>query len=74
MSIINCLAFATKHSLAHSVSFGFPFQEKHGTPRQPLSKSLARGRLTLHSHINAEAFDGLAAFSHVWLVFVFHKK
>lgn len=40
-----------------------------GTPRQGLLAPHARGRLRLD---NAHAVEGLAEYSHVWIVFVFH--
>jgi tRNA-Thr(GGU) m(6)t(6)A37 methyltransferase TsaA len=41
-----------------------------GTPRQGLLAPHARGRIELQ--LSEAAVDGLAEFSHVWIVFVFH--
>ena len=52
------------------------FPHKNGTPRQPrlAPGALARLRLTL-SGVNAgHSLDGLEKFSHVWLIFLFHKN
>lgn len=40
-----------------------------GTPRQGLLVPHARGRVRLE---NAHAVEGLAEYSHIWIVFVFH--
>jgi tRNA-Thr(GGU) m(6)t(6)A37 methyltransferase TsaA len=49
------------------------FTDKFGIPRQPRLVSAARGRLELLPPFDREeAFAGLAGFSHLWLVFVFH--
>lgn len=48
-----------------------PFKQKFGTPRQPGLAPAAVSRLHLDPSWGAAA-DGLEAFSHVWLVFVFH--
>ena len=51
-----------------------PFPDKFGIPRQPRLAPHARGDLhLLPPHNRAEAVRGLAAFSHVWLSFVFHQ-
>ena len=42
-----------------------------GTPRQGLLAPAARGRIEL-SGSAADAVDGLTAYSHIWVVFVFH--
>lgn len=48
------------------------FPEKHGTPRQGAVVPGARATFTLRPDIHDASLDGLAEFSHVWLVFVFH--
>jgi tRNA-Thr(GGU) m(6)t(6)A37 methyltransferase TsaA len=47
-----------------------------GTPRQGLLAPHARGRieLTLPSDIAADAVVGLREFSHIWILFVFHRN
>lgn len=50
-----------------------PFREKFGIPRQPGLVDAIRSTLTLLSPYNQpETVRGLEAFSHVWLIFVFH--
>ncbi len=49
------------------------YKEKFGIPRQP---GLVRVPATidiLSDYARPEAFRGLAAFSHIWITFVFHK-
>jgi tRNA-Thr(GGU) m(6)t(6)A37 methyltransferase TsaA len=49
------------------------FTEKFGIPRQPGLAEAARATMELLSpYDREEAFAGLDAFSHLWLVFVFH--
>ncbi|HPT50996.1 MAG TPA: tRNA (N6-threonylcarbamoyladenosine(37)-N6)-methyltransferase TrmO [Accumulibacter sp.] len=51
-----------------------PFGDRFGIPRQPRLAPHARGRLQLlPPYARGEAVRGLAAFSHVWLTFVFHR-
>ncbi|XP_041042887.1 tRNA (adenine(37)-N6)-methyltransferase isoform X1 [Carcharodon carcharias] len=53
------------------------FTAKNGTPRQPTICSLSRARLKISKAIfnNAEhSLMGLNQFSHVWIIFVFHKN
>lgn len=52
-----------------------PFAQKFAIPRQGLSLSCAKGELVFHEHINAQqALDGIEAFSHLWLLFLFHEN
>ncbi|XP_063238182.1 uncharacterized protein LOC134539821 [Bacillus rossius redtenbacheri] len=58
-----------------TVTTGFP--EKRGTPRQPGVCLHGQGKLTLHGDVftNPEhALDGLEGFSHMWILFHFHKN
>ncbi|HXH02747.1 MAG TPA: tRNA (N6-threonylcarbamoyladenosine(37)-N6)-methyltransferase TrmO [Candidatus Competibacteraceae bacterium] len=49
------------------------FLDKFGVPRQPGLAPAARGELwLLPPYDRREAFVGLEAFSHLWLIFVFH--
>lgn len=49
------------------------FTEKFGIPRQPGLVPEARAALEIGPPFDkAEAFRGLDAFSHLWLIFVFH--
>ncbi|NP_001089297.1 uncharacterized protein LOC734345 [Xenopus laevis] len=53
------------------------FMTKNGTPRQPSVCSLSRGCLRISKSVfnNPEhSLIGLEQFSHVWIVFVFHKN
>lgn len=45
-----------------------------GTPRQGRLVPSTRGVIKLDDVLSAEALEGLDAFSHVWLVYVFHKN
>lgn len=49
------------------------YSEKFGIPRQPRLATAARATMEILSPYDQdEAFSGLDAFSHLWLVFVFH--
>nr|XP_007966823.2 tRNA (adenine(37)-N6)-methyltransferase isoform X2 [Chlorocebus sabaeus] len=53
------------------------FSAKNGTPRQPSICSYSRARLRIRKNIfnNPEhSLMGLEQFSHVWILFVFHKN
>lgn len=50
------------------------FSRRNGTPRQPLLVPAARAVLTLRPHLGPAFFDGLAAFSHCWVLYVFHEN
>jgi tRNA-Thr(GGU) m(6)t(6)A37 methyltransferase TsaA len=51
-----------------------PFTDKFGIPRQPGLVEAAEARVELlPPYDREEAFHGLAGFSHVWLLFVFHR-
>ncbi|KAM9330651.1 tRNA (adenine(37)-N6)-methyltransferase [Gastrophryne carolinensis] len=53
------------------------FTAKNGTPRQPSVCSLSRGRLKIDKSVfnNPEhSVMGLEQFSHLWLLFIFHKN
>ncbi|GAB5372179.1 hypothetical protein AAMO2058_001643200 [Amorphochlora amoebiformis] len=50
------------------------FKEKYGTPRQGAVARDARGHLELYSWVPPESLEGLDGFSHVWLIFWFHKN
>lgn len=52
-----------------------PFKEKFGVPRQSLMMSEARGILKLNPEPrHPMALRNLEQFSHVWILFVFHKN
>jgi len=51
------------------------FKQKFGIPRQPGLVPSARGRLILlpeYSH--PDIIRGLSAYSHIWIIFVFHQS
>ncbi|KAM9769619.1 tRNA (adenine(37)-N6)-methyltransferase [Menidia menidia] len=53
------------------------FSTKNGTPRQPTVCGPSRARLRLRQSVfnNPEhALEGLEQFSHVWIIFLFHKN
>lgn len=53
------------------------YPEKRGTPRQPGVSGSARGKLTLYNTVftNPEhALEGLEEYSHMWILFHFHKN
>ncbi|MDH5231084.1 MAG: tRNA (N6-threonylcarbamoyladenosine(37)-N6)-methyltransferase TrmO [Gammaproteobacteria bacterium] len=50
------------------------YKEKFGIPRQPGLVKEARGAIEIFSPFDQDvAFRGLDAFSHFWVVFVFHQ-
>lgn len=51
-----------------------PFKEKFGTPRQPGLVANTVGHIHLRENLNPDAFQGLADYSHAWLIFVFHDN
>lgn len=51
-----------------------PYKEKFAVPRQPGLVKSASGELHLLAPYNqADAVRGLEAFSHLWVIFVFHQ-
>jgi tRNA-Thr(GGU) m(6)t(6)A37 methyltransferase TsaA len=65
MSAFSFQQIATVHS---------PWKEKFAVPRQPGLIEDGGGELHLHAPYNQpEAVRGLEAFSHLWLLFVFHQ-
>lgn len=51
------------------------FPDKFGTPRQPGLVRGSRAELTLRADLQPElALQGIEEFSHLWLIFVFHKN
>ena len=52
-----------------------PYKEKFAVPRQPGLVPSATAELEIVAPYNdINAFSGLASFSHLWLVFIFHKN
>src|ERR1700751_1009274 len=50
-----------------------PFKEKFGIPRQSRLAKSARAEIHLPLSLYRDAVDGLEDFSHLWVIFVFHK-
>jgi tRNA (Thr-GGU) A37 N-methylase len=51
------------------------FPTRFGTPRQGLLADLSRGTVKIDSSVvGIKSLSGLEAFSHVWLLFVFHDN
>ena len=50
------------------------FLDCSGTPRQPGLCPDTRIRLEFDTRLSPDIFDGLAAHSHVWIVYIFHKN
>ena len=51
------------------------YPDKFGTPRQPGLVPSAQAELKLRSDLQPElALQGLEGFSHIWLIFLFHKN
>lgn len=52
-----------------------PFSQKFAIPRQGLSLSPAKGSVVFSKEIDVvQATDGIDAFSHLWLLFLFHEN
>ena len=52
-----------------------PYNERRGTPRQPMLVPAAHGRIRFDKKkIQAEHFQEIKEFSHVWVVFMFHEN
>jgi hypothetical protein len=49
-----------------------PFPDRRGTPRQGLLAPAVRAVIELEPSVPADALEGLEAFSHVWVTFLFH--
>lgn len=52
-----------------------PFSQKFAIPRQGNGLSIAKGQIKFSPEIDVrQALDGIAAFSHLWLLFIFHEN
>lgn len=52
-----------------------PFPDRRGTPRQPSLVPAAKGKIRFNKKIiQADHFQELGEFSHVWVLFVFHNN
>ena len=66
MNNLTFSAIATIHS---------PYKEKFAVPRQPGLVSTAKAKIEiLPPYDDINAFSDLVGFSHIWLMFVFHKN
>ena len=65
---------STSYPLHPLGTFESSFSRRNGTPRQPHLVPMARGRVRLHSQVPNAALEGIAEFSHVWLIYVFHAN
>jgi len=62
------------YSLAPIGTISTPFRQKFAIPRQP-NLANARGQIILDAHFDDPlVFKGLAVFSHVWVLFLFHEN
>lgn len=60
-------------SLNYIGSVSSPYKEKFAIPRQPGLVTAAKGSITLLGDANTvDVIRGLEAFSHIWVIFVFH--
>lgn len=52
-----------------------PFSQKFAIPRQGLGLSPAKGTIVFTTEVDAsQATDGIEAFSHLWILFLFHEN
>nr|WP_198678778.1 tRNA (N6-threonylcarbamoyladenosine(37)-N6)-methyltransferase TrmO [Pseudidiomarina insulisalsae] len=51
-----------------------PYPEKFAVPRQPGLVTAATADIELLPPFNADTVRGLAGFSHIWVVFLFHQN
>lgn len=63
--LIECPVIGTMHS---------PFKEKFGIPRQPNLVDVESYIDFVPPYNDLSAFNGLEAFSHVWLLWLFHQN
>lgn len=63
------------HSFANIGRVHSPYKEKFAVPRQPGLVSSAKASVEiLPPYDDINAFIGLEDFSHIWLIFIFHKN
>ena len=53
---------------------GTPFPDRRGVPRQPMLCPSTRGCIRFCNAVPPSAFEGLDAFSHIWVVWLFHEN
>lgn len=73
----------TNHAISNTISSPVapiahiltPFSQKFSIPRQGLSLSPAKGTIVFAEEFDVvQATDGIEDFSHLWLLFLFHKN
>ena len=50
------------------------YKLRYGTPRQPNLATHSRAKLSVDAAVKADCLDGLHLYSHVWLIFIFHRN
>ena len=50
------------------------FPDRRGVPRQPILCPATRGRIKFVNAVAPASFEGLDAFSHIWVVWLFHEN
>ena len=64
----------THGNLFHAIGWAeTPFPDRRGTPRQGRLAPATRGVIRLHAKLS-EGLDGLEAYSHLWVFFVFNEN
>jgi len=51
-----------------------PYDGRNGCPRQPHLVPAGVAKLQLAPHVPTDALDGLAEYSHCWVLYVFHQN
>lgn len=72
--VVAPLATATHFNFASIGTIDSVFKLKYGTPRQGTIAPSSRGSLTLHPSIPVESLDGIEEYSHLWILFIFHRN
>lgn len=63
-----------KHTISAIGTVHSPYKEKFAIPRQPGLVTAAKGYIELDDKLSAvDMVEGLAEFSHIWVLFVFHQ-
>lgn len=75
MTYILLRGIKLNHSITPIAHILTPFSQKFAIPRQGLGISPAKGSIVFADHIEAtQACDGIDAFSHLWILFIFHEN
>ena len=51
-----------------------PYTKRMGTPRQGMLVPSSRGYIQFTSSLSPEAVDGIAEYSHLWVIIAFHEN